>query len=191
MAKKIVKAREIVIPHDLPELLDKKAGRPKGELRNLCADDGNLREIDKWAMKVAMGFTIKNLMETPALPAKPMSLERFSHMMWVVTLAYTLGTLKVDDTGEVQIGRVTDIGFVAKVMEADEFQFRNGRKVPAEALMPVLQHLTSEDAIKQIYADIAGKGIFKRTELQADHAMNLAELVMTTTDNIADAKFWD
>lgn len=189
---KIVNARIIDIPTNLPELLDKRAGKREGTLRGIIADNGKAREADKEAFKMALALEIKQIMTTKELPSsKPMTEARFCEMMWVVSLGYIIGTITIDESGGVDLGRISDIGFVSDLLDADRFKFRNGKTIPAAALMPVIQHLTDKDAVGDIYKDVAKRGFITRKEIETDHAMLLAETIMQSGDRLAAADFWD
>jgi hypothetical protein len=187
---KTLEAYEIKVPENLAELLDKRAGRKEGELRNLLAESGKLRDAKRETLKIAMGFEIKNLMESDELPEKPMSLKRFSQVLWTVFLTYVVGTIRIDDKGVLVLGEISDVSVVANLIESDKFVFRNGMQVDTPELMAKLQFMTKEDGLKGIYHDIAPKKVFKKKELDTKHALDLAELVMRTADKLQSTEYW-
>lgn len=188
---KVIKAREIAIPEGMAEILDGKAGRPAGELRNLLAESGKLHTLDREMLQICLGLQIRGIMEATELPGKPMSLRRFSEMMWVTTLTYITGTLAFDENNDLQVGEMNDIKLFVDLMQADEFEFRGGKRIPAEALMAVVKQLTAEEQMKSIYDDISRKGLLKSKRLATGDAMKLAELVLNVADGLPDAKIWD
>lgn len=182
---KTIKARKIEVPFNMTELLDKRAGNKAGILRDIIAELGELHSLDKYALRMAMGVTVKYMLETDELPEKPMSLKRFTQMMWVMIVAYTLGTMSVDEDGEVHVGTQDDISFIGEVLSADYFEFRNGKRVPATSVLPRIQDLTSEGVLKEVFETIAGKGLRKRNRLSPEHALRIAGLIMQASDLLA------
>jgi hypothetical protein len=187
---KLVKAREIEIPANMPEILDRRAGKSAGELRNLLAEAGKLHTLKDEMIHALLALEIKTIMETKVLPGKPMSLHRFSEMMWVLMLTYTMGTMKVSEDGQLEIGKVNDIGFVGDLLQADEFEFRGGTRVSAQKLLYIIQQLAKEENLESIYEDVVGKGIFKRSELTARNSLQLAELIMKSVSDFEKSENW-
>ena len=188
---KIVKAREIVVPFDLTEKLDKRAGVSEGHLRNLLAENGKLHTMNEEMIRAMLALEIKTIMETKALPGAPMSLRRFAEAMWVLMLTYTMGTFKFDDDGQLEIGKTADISFVGDMLQADEFEFRGGRRAPAQKVLYVIQQLSKEENLEHIYEDVVGKGMFKRSKMLPSDSMKLAQLIMSSVKDLETSETWN
>lgn len=190
--KVIIKAREIKIPSNLPELLDRRAGRKEGSLRNIVADGGKLREINREAFTLTLGFEAKKMMENEDLPEKPMSLERLSGVMFTLMVAYITGTLHLDpEDGRVYLGTMTDTIFIKELTEADEFHFRGGKKIAGTALFPILQQITRKESIAEIYRAMAKTGPITKRSINPGDAMVLGALITKLADDFAESELFD
>lgn len=188
---KIIKAREIVIPADLPEKMDEIAGHPRGDLREILAENGSLREINHHLLAISLGKQISNLMTETGLPEKPMSLERLSDVSWVIMIAYGLGTISFDDEGNLIMGKMNDVAFIDEVQSAEKLVFRSGIEVVPKAFLPTLAIVASASALKEIYEEMVGKGPFKKKRLDANDAMNYARTLINSTDKLlSDKNVW-
>ena len=179
---KILKARKIEVPADLAE-------RIGDGLRDAIAEDGKLHNLDNEVMAVAMAREIKGVMESPELPKKPLSLARFSDMVYVFSLAYILGTVSFNEKGECELGQMQDISFVANMYDSDAIELRSGKQISPREFMLTLKELCAEDALERVYKDIMGSGLRKRRSFDPVAAYRMAKTILQAADDLM-TKAW-
>lgn len=187
MANKVLVAREIEVPADLPELLDAMANHRGQPLRNILADEGKAHpdKMNKELINIALGREIRGLVMNDSLPGKAGSVGRFRDVIFATTFAYILGTMYFAEDGGLSLGHNRDISFVAQLMDADKIKFRNGKTCDAQHFLLMMNVQTDENSIKHIYKDVFGGNIVRKTPRASDW-YNLARLVTTVGDKIVE-----
>jgi hypothetical protein len=187
MSNKVLVAREIEVPADLPEKLDAMTnGKSKHTLREILVNDGKAHpdKMNKELIDIALGREIRNMMQSSVLPGKPNTVDRLRDVLFASTFAYILGTCYFNEDGDFNIGHNRDISFVSQLLEVDKVKFRNGKTCDPQHFLLMLNVQTDEDSIKHIYRDIFG-GIMRKTPKGQDW-YNLAKLVTTVGDKIVE-----
>lgn len=187
MSNKVLVAREIEVPADLPELLDAMGNNQGEPLRNILVEEGKAHpeKMNKELINIALSREIKGLMGNEALPGKAGSIGRLRDVIFVATLSYILGTIYFAEDGDLNIGHNRDISFVAQLMDADKVKFRNGKTCDTQHFLLMMNVQTDEDSIKHIYKDVFGGTIVHKTPSPVDW-YNLAKLVTTVGDKIVE-----
>lgn len=183
---KIIDAREIKIPENLPELFDARAGKKPGAFMDMLADSGKLREKEQFLIRMGLATYIKTVLTAEELPQKPMSIERLSDMFYAVGLAYSVGTFYFDDTGHLDIGKMEDIQFLAKLYGADKLRLRNGKTVGVMEFMSLLRSMCDPSQLDRVYKDALRGRFGAKKELDADTAYNLAGTAIAAAEHLAE-----
>lgn len=161
MSKKVMIAKEVRVPENLPELLDKRAGEEPGHYRSLVAQSGDLHELELRALATAMMTSVKETVERTDLPGGgPMTFERFENTMFMVCMAYTTGVIEVSDEGVVRFGGPDAMAHVSKLLDHDEIRLTNGAVLPVKEFISHMQDLTSKEALQETWDDFnPNKGV--------------------------------
>lgn len=173
-------AKPVVVPSDLAERYDKRAGEQAGFLRNLLADKGALRQIDEEVLAIGLMPQVKGLMEDKDLPddCKPMSIDRLSNVIYVMMIAYCMGTMSVDDYGDVTFGEgLEDAKSALELALSDKIKFANGKTMPTQEFMGKLKAITAPSSLDGIYPHITErKGIKKTISPKKAHSVAMVSI---------------
>lgn len=148
-------ALPINVPSDLALQLDKRAGDEPGTVMGILTNVGMLHEKENALMAIAMTPVVLQALEQKDLDKKtaPMSLERFSNVLWFAALTYSLGLITFRD-GKVDMGSASDYAQIALFQESDTIKFRSGKEMDTDKFKMLLIAATGERVVDDIYKDI-------------------------------------
>lgn len=167
----VFKAEPVVVPDDLAERFDSESGHEKGYLRNLIADKGKLHQLDEELLAIGLMSFVKGLMSDKNIPdsTKPLSVERLSNVVYVLMFAYCIGTMRVEEDGDVTVGRgFDDLRKALDVQLSKKIKFANGKAMPVPEFMVTLKIASSPESIGDAYNKIVTRhGLTKEITPQA------------------------
>jgi hypothetical protein len=150
-------ATPVIVPSDLAERFDERAGMKAGHLRNLMAEAGKLHDIDDEMLSIALMAMVKHIMENPDLPdgVKPLSVERLSNVIYAVMFGYCIGTMRVDEDGDATIGEgIEDVKKAVDILVADKIKFANGKTMATKEFMSKLRNIAAPESLERVHKEI-------------------------------------
>lgn len=173
---KTFKAKEIVVPSDMPERFDAVTNAKPGTFREFVAEKGDLHNIDREVLALGATRLLNDILgyDLPTNSAgDKLSLERFSSAIWFLGFIYALGIVRFDEkTLKLYTGNSDDYADTAKFREADKILLRTGKKMDTEDFLKKLSDITSEEALVNVYKDtVSTKPISRKKEVPQKHRL--------------------
>jgi len=182
---KLFKAKPVVVPNDMAERYDKLTGQEEGFLRNMIADGGNLHDLEEEMLAIGLMSAVKGIMEEKRLPdSDPLSIERLCNVMYVIMFAYCIGTMTIQDDGEVSFGQdLKDVRKAIDVNLSKEIQFANGNIMPVPEFMGLLKEMTTPKYMERIYGKVVKRHGFIRS-IEPQDAFSVAKMAIIASKDL-------